>query len=684
MKLNFDDAIRYIHENPEVYLQPDKSGNGYTCPICGSGQGKNGTGITSKDGGEHFTCWAGCYTSADIIDIIGQKEGLDNKEALTRAFEIYSIELDQTADPLPAPKKEKKPKQEQPEHDYTEYFKRCAEDLQNSWTDDCYLAKRGISKGTCEKYWIGIDRNFKTRDNVTGQYTEWDEVVILPTGTGSYNVRNTETNADKANRYRNRGNKSIFNKKALNRTTAPIFITEGEIDALSIMEAGGTAVGIGGMDAGKNATDVFLEMVKESGKKHTFIIALDHETEPEKIEKARNNAEKLRQDLNELDAKVIVLNSNEEEDGQPDIFEGCKDANQALQECRSAFTENVRGITYSMTEQRPAQSNLEDSGILWERMKRKTTQKAVLDFLDDIDRSAEYPVIPTGFTNLDMILDGGLHCELYTLTAGTGTGKTNLILQIADQVAQQGHYIHFYNLEMATNELIARSVSRHTALSVINGSAGGNMKNAKSAMDIMTGSKWKKYSKTEMDLIAKAVDDYSSYCDNIRFFETVGYVDTQDIRRNVEYHIATKGKPPIVIIDYLQMLSIGVALRNKGMTERQCIDTAMLDLKQISRDYQTAVIIISAINRDSSKKNEQIELESAKESGAIEYTSGVQLSLDFESKGTSGFNLDTEMTATPRKMKIKNLKSRHAQGRNYVLMDFYPRYSLFRMRGDNQ
>ena len=38
------------------YLKPDRTGNGYICPVCGSGSGPKGTGITSKDGNIHFTC----------------------------------------------------------------------------------------------------------------------------------------------------------------------------------------------------------------------------------------------------------------------------------------------------------------------------------------------------------------------------------------------------------------------------------------------------------------------------------------------------------------------------------------------------------------------------------------------------------------------------------------------------
>ena len=72
--MNREEARQYIIERGKDYLTPDKSGKGFICPICGSGSGRKGTGITTKDG-VHFTCWAGCFTNADIIDIIGLETG---------------------------------------------------------------------------------------------------------------------------------------------------------------------------------------------------------------------------------------------------------------------------------------------------------------------------------------------------------------------------------------------------------------------------------------------------------------------------------------------------------------------------------------------------------------------------------------------------------------------------------
>lgn len=651
MKLNFDAAVDYIHEHPEIYLTADKSraSDGYICPICGSGSGKKGTGITENphDKG-HFTCWGGnCFTNADIVDIIGLQEHLDNKDALKRAFEIYDIEIDKSDT---TPVKKKKEKEPVAEKDYMDYYKQCRQRLLDNWTDDCYMASRGISKETCARYFIGLDNHFKTMDKETGEFAEW-ECIVIPTGNGTFAVRNTDTSKTGTNRVRNRGKATPFNLKGIKTADKPIFVTEGEIDALSIIEVGGFAVGLGGINS--NLQEQFVEAVKESGTKQPVIVALDND------ENGEPAAAELQKRLFEAHIPYFKLNAYGAE----------KDANDALVNNPVTFRQDVRGISYNP--------------VLWQEMKQGETVNKVIDFMDGIKRSENIPVKSTGFSNLDLILDGGLHEELYVLNAATGTGKTNLILQICDNVAQQGHRVFFYNLEMSTNELIARSVSRHTALNVLDGNVTTDINCAKTAMDIMTGSKWKYYSETEKQLIMKSIQDYGAYCDNIRFFETLGYMDTKDIKSHVEMEVASRGKPPIVIVDYLQMLSLGIAVKaSKSMTERQCIDAALLDLKQISREYKTTVIIVSAVNREASKSSQEMQLESGKESGAIEYTGGVVLSLDFEAKGSEErFDLDTEMQQNPRRMKVKNLKSRHAGSRNYCLFNFYPQYSKFDMRG---
>lgn len=86
--MNRNQLKEQLKTRAKDYLKPDRSKKGYICPICSSGTGKHGTGITTKDG-VHFTCWRGCFTSADIIDIIGLEYNIsDYNDKLLKAAQI--------------------------------------------------------------------------------------------------------------------------------------------------------------------------------------------------------------------------------------------------------------------------------------------------------------------------------------------------------------------------------------------------------------------------------------------------------------------------------------------------------------------------------------------------------------------------------------------------------------------
>jgi len=92
--VNREEARQYIIQRGKEHLAPDRSKKGFICPICGSGSGNKGTGITTKDG-VHFTCWTGCFTNADIIDIIGLENGLtDYNDKLQAAAREYNITIE--------------------------------------------------------------------------------------------------------------------------------------------------------------------------------------------------------------------------------------------------------------------------------------------------------------------------------------------------------------------------------------------------------------------------------------------------------------------------------------------------------------------------------------------------------------------------------------------------------------
>ena len=94
--------------------------------------------------------------------------------------------------------------------------------------------------------------------------------LIIPTSRHSYlarhasekdfiNFRGVVENKSKVGRVR------IFNTKALREAQKPIFITEGEIDAMSVVEAGGEAVALGSASEG-NVRRLLTMTRRETGQ----------------------------------------------------------------------------------------------------------------------------------------------------------------------------------------------------------------------------------------------------------------------------------------------------------------------------------------------------------------------------------------------------------------------------------
>ena len=151
--MNRDQARLEILERSKEYFTPDNSGKGYICPICSSGSGANGTGITTKDG-IHFTCWAGagasCFKNADIFEIVGIERGLTSfpqqleylaeyfhihldplQERRTTAREDFAIPIDQS-ETRAATAPEPVEKQTEPPIDYTDFFLQANKHIQDT------------------------------------------------------------------------------------------------------------------------------------------------------------------------------------------------------------------------------------------------------------------------------------------------------------------------------------------------------------------------------------------------------------------------------------------------------------------------------------------------------------------------------------------------------------------------
>ncbi|MBQ5564528.1 MAG: toprim domain-containing protein, partial [Clostridia bacterium] len=479
--------------------------------------------------------------------------------------------------------------------------------------------------------------------------------LIIPTSKTSYLARDTRNVAvipENQSKYVKSkvGNVHIFNEKALNNTPV-LYIVEGEIDALSIIDVGGNAVGLGSVS---NINSLFKVLDhSDNVQKQKFVISLDNDKAGEKAKNA------LIDGFCKRGIAFCVYNPSGEH----------KDSNEALMSNRSEFEKAVLyGIENvdKLIKEYGEKENME--------YQQKYCAEVLLGgFIDRIAANVNIEAIPTGFKALDDVLDGGLYEGLYCLGAISSLGKTTFALQIADQIAEHGHQVLIFSLEMSQNELIAKSISRNTMKRVI--AARGDVKNAKTARGIMSGKKYPLYNQTERELIKNAVGDYQSISKNIYIREGMGNVGVDTIVEQVKEHIRKGNKPPVVIVDYLQILMP----HSEKATDKANIDYTVLSLKRLSRDYKIPVIAISSFNRVS--YGNEVSMQAFKESGSIEYSCDVLMGLQLQGVGSSDFDVNIAKRQEPRKIEAVILKNRNGKTGDMIGYEYYAMFNYFSETG---
>ncbi|MDE7093700.1 MAG: toprim domain-containing protein [Oscillospiraceae bacterium] len=652
----------------------------YICPNCENGKGKDGDGIvldtSSKSRFPHWKCFC-CDLYADVLELWKLHTNIsDNAEAFRTAYNYYNIFVDD--DYRPDFKAYSKPVETlqsnfskttpttannpsdsvqmanrdsliignslqadssagtAPEVDYTSFFLQANKNLIHT------NYRRGISLSTLNRFKIGYVENWR-HPKVAGSVPTSPRLII-PTSKHSYLARDTRNNlTDMQKKYSKSkvGAVHIFNVNALQTAQKPIFIVEGEIDALSIIDVGGEAIALGSTSNVRK----LLETLEKQKPTQPLIIAPDNDEAGQKALK------QLSDGLDSLGIEYYTIN----------FVKPYKDANEALLADRESFSGMVEEI-----EQNPdgAEKLIQEEEYL-----KTSVANHLQEFINGIAENANTPYIPTRFKTLDTMLDGGLYEGLYIVGAISSLGKTTFVTQMCDQIAESGQEILIFSLEMARTELMAKSISRLTFLDVLKNA--GRIQDAKTARGITTGSRYAKYSRVEKDLIQRSILNYGRYAENIFIHEGIGDIGIEQIRETVNKHISITGRKPVVLIDYLQIL----APTNDRATDKQNTDKAVLELKRISRDFKIPVIAISSFNRDN--YSSPVSMQSYKESGAIEYSSDILIGLQLKGAGQKDFDVTEAKAKNPREIELVILKNRNGATGKKIGYKYYPMFNYF-------
>ena len=301
------------------------------------------------------------------------------------------------------------------------------------------------------------------------------------------------------------------------------------------------------------------------------------------------------------------------------------------------------------------------------------------------------PQVPTGFRVLDFALGdgldgGGVPPGLITIGAIPSLGKTAIVLQMADNMAEAGKDVLIIALEMASTELVARSISRLTTKGLETADLTEKYPESLTAKGVrlfntrrenVQNAAEREHMEKQAERLTASIKRYrDAIAPHIYIHEPERPIPASEIRKIVQDYTELLGKTPVVIVDYIQILAPEQG--NERNTEKANMDAAALTLKHISRDYKTPVICISSFNR--MNYNEQVSMESFKESGGIEYSSDAVVGMQLYGTGmyAKGLDVDFEKSRIPRRIQARVLKNRDGITGEYINFEYFPAYNEFR------
>lgn len=214
----------------------------------------------------------------------------------------------------------------------------------------------------------------------------------------------------------------------------------------------------------------------------------------------------------------------------------------------------------------------------------------ILEKIAETQRSGNIGGLSTGFEALDKRLNGLSRTDLIILAARPSMGKTCLAVNIAENIAERGHKIMVFSLEMGREQLGKRMLS---SLSLVSSEA------------IRKGH----IHDDQWGQLTRAAGKISAM--NMVIDDTPGLSITELTARAKVEHL--RGEISLVVVDYLQLMTA------KAGNREQEISAISRGLKGLAKSMNVPVLALSQLNRSlESRADKRPMLSDLRESGAIE------------------------------------------------------------------
>jgi replicative DNA helicase len=255
-----------------------------------------------------------------------------------------------------------------------------------------------------------------------------------------------------------------------------------------------------------------------------------------------------------------------------------------------------------------------------ERDQVVTIRELVHQSMEDLERIHERTGlvgVPTGFRDLDEMLQGLQKGNLVIVAARPGIGKSSLVTNIARNVAVESRVpVALFSLEMSRVEIGMRLLCSEARVQWHKVRAG-----------MVAAEDWGRIVEA-----AEVLDPAPL------FIVDSGNVTIVDIRAKAR-RLKSQHALGVIIVDYLQLMTSHQRIENR----QQEVAEISRSLKLLAKELDVPVIAVSQLNRDPERRTDKKpQLADLRESGALEQDSDIvmfihrdPLSEDMQAKGTA-------------------------------------------------
>lgn len=217
-----------------------------------------------------------------------------------------------------------------------------------------------------------------------------------------------------------------------------------------------------------------------------------------------------------------------------------------------------------------------------------------LEELEELARSGKAMGVPTGFTDLDSLLNG-LHPGQIIIIAGRpGLGKSTLAVDFLRSCSiEHGRPSILFSLEMSRREVQARITSAEARVGLHHIRSG-----------MVTDDDWVRIARRAPAIAAApfVIDAGSN--------QTVAQIKAKCRR------LKQQGGLDLVVIDYLQLLTSGTTRRDNRQLE---VSEMSRNLKLMAKELEVPVVVLAQLNRESEKRHDKKPTKAdLRESGSLE------------------------------------------------------------------